>query len=294
MEFNKYKILFVGVFDRNKKSTNTSQLISFKKLGHDIVGYNYRQKAQQIGSKERDTHLINEIKNNNYDLIVFSKCNDLSCRVFKEIKGVSKTCLWFMDSIVNYDKDMMLKTSMVDYVCCDKMNVLEESIKINKKTFLVHEGFDESVDKPHILEKEFDITFIGSIYGNRLSVINKILKGVSSFNGVYGVDHAKIVSKSKINLNFCTGNDASDRVYKIMAAKGFLISDNWNGREDIFENGVDLVIYNDIKDLNEKIDYYLHNDEEREKIALNGYKTVQKFTRLSWAKKIISLYEENK
>ena len=112
---------------------------------------------------------------------------------------------------------------MVDYVCCDKINVLLEATKLNKNTFLVHEGFDETVDKPYDLEKEFDITFIGSIYGKRLSIINKIVRGVTSFNGIYNTEHAKVVSKSKINLNFCTKNDASDRVYKILAAKRFLI-----------------------------------------------------------------------
>ena len=39
------KILFVGVFDNNRRSTNTSQLLSFKRLGHEVVGYNYRQRA---------------------------------------------------------------------------------------------------------------------------------------------------------------------------------------------------------------------------------------------------------
>ena len=294
MESKKYKILFVGVFDRDKKSTNTSQLISFKKIGHDIVGYNYRQKANMIGPAQRDLDLIKEIKNNNYDLVVFSKCNDIQSHVFEKATSVSKTCLWFMDSIVNYDDSMKIKTSMVDYVCCDKINVLLEATKINKNTFLVHEGFDETVDKPYNLEKEFDVTFIGSIYGKRLSIINKIVRGVTSFSGIYNTEHAKVVSKSKINLNFCTKNDASDRVYKILAAKGFLISDDWEGREKILKDGVDLIIYQNLEDLNNKIKYYLNNEEEREKIALNGYKKIQKFNRLNWAKKIIENYEKIK
>ena len=129
MEFNKYKVLFVGVFDRDKKSTNTSQLISFKKLGHDIVGYNYRHKAQSIGNIARDEHLINEIKNNNYDLVVFSKCNVVSEKVFAEATNKTKTCLWFMDPLSTYDQEMKNKTKLVSYLCCDKANVLEEAKK---------------------------------------------------------------------------------------------------------------------------------------------------------------------
>ena len=141
-----------------------------------------------------------------------------------------------MDPLSTYDQEMKNKTKLVSYLCCDKANVLEEAKKINENSFQVCEGFDEDVDKPHILDKEYDVTFIGNIYGNRLSYMNQIKKRVVNFNGVYGMDHAKIVSKSKINLNFCTGNGASDRVYKIMAAKGFLLSDIWDGREDTFSD----------------------------------------------------------
>ena len=39
------KILFVGVFDKEGKSTNNSHILAIKKLGHQVSGYNYRQKA---------------------------------------------------------------------------------------------------------------------------------------------------------------------------------------------------------------------------------------------------------
>jgi len=44
-----------------------------------------------------------------------------------------------------------------------------------------------------------------------------------------------------------------------------------NGFKELFEENKDLVIFDSWKDLKEKIDYYLKNEEEREKIALSGY-----------------------
>ena len=170
------KILYVGVFDRNKTSTNTSQLISFKKLGYNVVGYNYRLKAAEIGNIARDNHLIGEIKNNNYDLVVFSKCNVVSNQVFIEATKNTKTCLWFMDPLPTYNQEMRDKTKLVSYVCCDKINVLREAKKINKNSFHVCEGYDEDVDRPHDVNKEYDIAFIGNIYGDRLTLINQINK----------------------------------------------------------------------------------------------------------------------
>ena len=47
------KILFVGVFDTTRKSTNTSQLLAFKRLGYSVSGYNYREKARIYGPAKR-------------------------------------------------------------------------------------------------------------------------------------------------------------------------------------------------------------------------------------------------
>ena len=283
------KILFVGVFDTNRKSTNTSQLLAFKRLGHDVTGYNYRQRAMMIGAENRDLHLWETISNSNFDLVVFSKCNGISNEVFKRAKSVTKTCLWFMDPLISYDEEMMSKTSLVSYFCCDKINVLHKALELNKNSFHVCEGYDEQVDKPHDIKKQHDVSFIGNLYGDRGELISKINNDVTIFTSAYGSDHAKAVSSSRINLNFCTDAGASDRVYKIMAAGGFLLSNDWEGRKDHFTNGRDCVIFKDHNDLNEKISYYLKNPEMVKMISDYGHQSVKVFSRTSWASKIVEL-----
>lgn len=54
-----------------------------------------------------------------------------------------------------------------------------------------------------------------------------------------------------------------------------------------FIDGKDLITFNNSNELKNKIEYYLNNEEERLIIAENGYKSVQKFSRLEWAKKIL-------
>ena len=286
------KVLFVGVFDTNRKSTNTSQLVSFKRLGHEVCGYNYKAKGALLGTAERDKHLVATIAAGAFDLVVFSKCNFLSDNVFVESGKHAKTCLWFMDPITTYSENMKRKTGLVDYFCCDKESVLLVAQKINLNSFHVHEGFDSDVDEPCEVPSEYDVSFIGNLYGARALLLNQINVPVKVINGVYGKEHAKEVSKSRINLNFCTDNDASDRVYKILATKGFLLSNDWYKRDKYFINGEDCVIFKDIKDLNKKIEYYLQNPELRKKIANSGFKKVQQFNRINWAKKIIELYDE--
>ena len=50
----------------------------------------------------------------------------------------------------------------------------------------------------------------------------------------------------------------------------------------------------DLDDLETKIKFYLNNPTLRKQIAQAGQEAVSKFDRLSWAKKIIELYHENK
>lgn len=287
------KILFVGVFDKNRKSTNTSQILAFKKNGNNVVGYNYRNRAQILGNQKRDDELINLIKERRFDLVVYSKCNVISESVFSQSAKYSKTCLWFMDALVNYTEEIKRKTSLVDYFCCDKLNVLEEAKKHNKNSFHVREGFDEAVDRPaENIEKKYDVSFIGNLYGDRKVKIDKINHNVKVINNAYGRKHSNCVAQTKINLNFSTSDGASDRVYKILAAGGFLLTNDWVGRENDFKNERDLVIFSDIDDLNRKIDTYLHDENERNKIAKSGLQKVQLFNRSNWAKRIVQIYEQ--
>ncbi len=288
------KVLFVGVFDNSFLSTNTSQLLCINELVDKVVGYNYRQKAVELGSHNRDKHLIQTITEGCFDLVLFSKCNQVNYSVFKAATSLSTTCLWFMDPLTTYNEEMRVKTSLVDYLCCDKKDVLLAAERINKNSFYVCEGFDSRNDLPHNVPKEHEVTFLGNVYGNRANLFGKLNRVVNIRNNAYGKEHALEVSRSLINLNICTDNAASDRVYKTLAAKGFLISNDWHGREEIFEDEKDLVIFHDAQDLNKKIEFYLANQELAKIIAESGYNKVQKYTRLSWAKEIIRLYEQIK
>ena len=120
----------------------------------------------------------------------------------------------------------------------------------------------------------------------------KINNDVTVITSAYGSDHARAVSSTRINLNFCTDEGASDRVYKVLAAGGFLLTNDWQGRKKHFTNGRDCVIFKDLDDLNDKIKYYLENPELVEMISKYGKETVKAFSRTSWASKIVELSHE--
>jgi len=277
----------VGVFDSLGRSTSNAQLVALNVIGWDVTPYDFRQKAREMGVEERDKLLEKTVKDGDFDLVLFSKCNTVSYRTFEYINSLTTTCFWFCDPMSGYNEEMQRKTSLVNYACFDKQNVLEAALQLNPNSCRVCEGFDSFTHEPcEYIREGCDVGFIGDIYGDRQMRLDAIEKDVKIFNKVYGTEHDKYVSYSKINLNFCTHMGASDRVYKILAARGFLLSDDWVGRSEHFQDGIDLVIYSDGNDLNEKIEYYLHNDEKRREIATNGHLAVQEFTCINWAKGI--------
>lgn len=88
----------------------------------------------------------------------------------------------------------------------------------------------------------------------------------------------KIFNRSKINLNFTIRNIRSGlplRIWDIMGAGGFLITNYQPELDMYFKNGEDIVYFSDKKDLQKKVDYYLSHEEERKRIALNGWRKVK-------------------
>lgn len=88
-----------------------------------------------------------------------------------------------------------------------------------------------------------------------------------------------VFAASKINLNMTTPNIEDGiplRVFDILSAGGFLMTDYRPGLEKLFDIGKDLVVYDGINDLANKAHYYLNHDKERELISASGFDKLQK------------------
>ena len=289
------KILFVGVFDAFRKSTNTSQIFCFKRLGLDVVGYNYRQKEAQIGRAARDNNLTEIIQNGAFDFVLFSKCNGVGIGCFEAARNHSTALLWWMDPLNTLQAmpEMFDKARTAHGVFTGVKNTIDIFREYNKNVYYIAEGFDEEVDKPHKLPKDEEVVFIGSLHGERKALLEELAYPVKHVTNAFGADHAKMVSRSKICLNFATAGATSDRVYKTLAAKGFILSSDWASREEDFLDGEELVIFKDIPDLREKIKFYLNHPQKRDIISAAGCKKVQRFNRTAWAAQIIQIYKED-
>ncbi len=94
----------------------------------------------------------------------------------------------------------------------------------------------------------------------------------------YWSEMPRVFRASKINLNFTIPNIKSGiplRVWDVLGSGGFLLTNYQAELPYYFEEGRDLVCFDGIEDLCEKVGYYLSHEEERQEIARRGHQKVR-------------------
>nr|WP_155748644.1 glycosyltransferase [Scytonema sp. UIC 10036] len=87
-------------------------------------------------------------------------------------------------------------------------------------------------------------------------------------------------TQSKIVFNCSLNGDTNRRVYEVLMAGGFLLTDRLSpqsGLFSLFKEGIHLECYGNEKELLEKIDFYLKNPERAEQIAVAGHQKLTEF-----------------
>lgn len=131
-----------------------------------------------------------------------------------------------------------------------------------------------------MLERKEILTRLGGRYKVDLYTSSDSLGLPVQYHGYadYDKEMPYIFKQSKINLNISLKSIKSGiplRVMDILGAGGFCITNYQTEIAQYFENGKDLVWYESIDDLEDKIAYYLCHEREREEIALNGQRKVK-------------------
>lgn len=108
----------------------------------------------------------------------------------------------------------------------------------------------------------------------------------------------KVYYLSKINLNFTLPSIETGiplRIFDIMAYGGFVMSNYQKEFDTLFTPGKDLVIFHDLIELKELAAYYLTHEDERIRIAAQGYQTVNRYYSYEHQiQKILAICEELK
>ncbi|QSZ27971.1 glycosyltransferase family 1 protein [Aceticella autotrophica] len=144
-------------------------------------------------------------------------------------------------------------------------------------------GFRNRVDIIDTIYKnvsKYDIKIIGILWGKLKSY--NLIKDKIKLIAISDEEASKYYSNVKINLNIHRAyNDdtikklnidkikaisPNNRTFDISAVGGFQIVDYREDLDRFYKIGEEIVAYDDVKDLINKIHYYLEHDEERIKL----------------------------
>lgn len=153
-------------------------------------------------------------------------------------------------------------------------------------------------------KRDIDVVFIGAMYVNKMPLIATVKKalgmrlrlhGLTSvkknvyFNLKYGfpgwvtllpfTQYVPLYQRAKIGINIHNRGDYTVGSYRLfdLPANGVMqISDGGDYLNDFFKAGEEIESYKDADELIDKVKYYLAHDEERQRIALNGFRRVRK------------------
>jgi spore maturation protein CgeB len=88
---------------------------------------------------------------------------------------------------------------------------------------------------------------------------------------VWGEELVKTYSASKIVLNIHSPQPVPImRDFEVTGCGAFLLTDHARSLETMFKPGEEIILYENIEDLKNKVKYYLSHDQERERIAGKG------------------------
>ncbi len=274
----------------------------------DIVSY-YRSLGDLNGSRRLNEKLINVTNNYVPDIIVLGHADLIKTETLLSIKKTFphiKIAQWFLDRMDSYweinRKRFLDKIDIVDAsFCTTSPDILK--LPKDKNIFYIPNPVDESFEYLSNYKNKsiYDVFFALShgVHRGKLKVgkkddreifIKKLLQktpnvkfdiyGMNNIQPIWADQFFKVLSNCKMGLNLSQGKPvkyySSDRLAQLVG-NGLL---TFVDRKTMFENFFskdEMVFYDNIDDLSEKITKYSNDDKERIKISKKGMKKYFKY-----------------
>lgn len=181
----------------------------------------------------------------------------------------------------------------------------------------VHKRLDLS--KEEIEKYGSDVSFLGTMIPRREKILESIgdmdlriwgrwskksptLERCYREQDVYGAQAVKVYNASKIVLDIhgLYGEEeeifnVTPRVFEVPASGGFLLTNYIPQLEEFYKVGEEIAAYKNLEEMRELLQYYLSHDEERQKMAEQGFRRARaEHTYLSRMKRLLLTIEKGR
>lgn len=277
------------------------------RAGHNVYIFNDRDvaryhgwfKSSKFGRQSMNDRLIKTCKNFEPDLIVLAHCHHVTNKTLLDIRELLPDCKIIhrnvdpLDDAGNVER-IKSRIGYVDGIFITTAgDILEQFTGPTTFAAFFPNPVDDSIDTGRSFENqnhEYDIFFAGGDLGPAhhrtkiLSLLDRNFKNTSTRLGIFGgginqhslfgVNFINALSHSKSGLIINKSEDfylyASDRMSQYLGNGLLVYAPETPRYTDLFTDS-EIVTYATGDDLLEKIKYFEHHDDERKKIAENGY-----------------------
>jgi spore maturation protein CgeB len=180
--------------------------------------------------------------------------------------------------IPKYTEKGQRNISFLPFACDPRIHCRQALTKFEQKEFSCDVSFVGSIGKQRIelIEKLIDLPIKFKMWGEISNIDNRLLIKNHYMGRASGSKMIKIYNSSRIALNVHVGfgeeierygYGTNMRLFELAGCGTFQLVDYKKDIEKLFKIGYEIVCYKSIRDLKDKIQYYLNNPKERERIA---------------------------
>lgn len=263
-------------------------------MGYSLIYFDLDRLVQKYGTVRASGMLREAVYyyRPNY-LFYFHFMDWIEHRIWKELSNetCTKTLIWLADDHWRYE-DTLSVWKLFNVVITTDRNGFERRQKDGyQKTILSQWGCNHFLYKQLRTPKIFNVSFVGRRYGERQNFINQLKErgikvdtfgpGWKNSNRISQSELLRIYNQSKICINMSESSKGEKiqikgRDFEAPGCGSLLLTNRNSNISEYFIPGEEIIIYSDAGDAAEKIRYYLSNENELERISLNGYNRVLK------------------
>lgn len=279
---------------------------AFKNLGHEVLFFESLNKSKYSSFIELNKKLLETVEASKPDIIF---CVLMGYEIWLETLNIlresSNAALihWATDDSWKYEQFSRFMSPAFDVYATTYPSALDKAQKDGYENYVLSQWAANSLNFVSPIKScdcIYDVSFVGSIYGNRGKWlgdlrdggINVISFGYGTENGPIAAEKIpEVINKSKVSLNFADSGlilqkgklsrnrQIKARVFEIPGAGGLLMTEPSEHLEKFYSLEDEIVAFHSNEELLRKIKYLLKNPDHRDAIANAGFKkTVEEHT----------------
>lgn len=278
---------------------NQAYNLPLRRIFREVVNFDPQEEMYKYGKKIMNQRFLEAIKREKPDYIhLFLVWDEFFPETLVKIKEILPNCKvtqWNGDDDIKFDHYTIPYSATIDYQLISQLQFTKRYDKAGIPWFDVL-GADIVKFRPLNLKKRYEVVFVGTPKGDRLRYMRYLLKKKVNFKlaGAGWDDYpefkehyigklsdeafVKFINESKINLcfsqNFFAVPHVLERSMAVNACRSFALTEYVEGYFPKFTEGIDFATFKTEQEMYEKIEYYLKNEKEREKIASRAYEKV--------------------